>query len=583
MVENHSLASTNNRNKRLLWDDILLILTMAVLAGCGLVYEYLLSHYAGRVLGIMESTIYAMIGLMIVAMGLGAFAARKVTCAFNGFVCLELIIAFLGSSSILIIGALIALTQTFPELLGTMFNLPPDAYPRGGLFKQLSFIAFNSPYFFGLILGFFIGMEIPLIARIREEIHQKHLKNNLGTIYGADYVGAGIGAAIWVVFLLSIDISKASALTAALNLIAGSIFIIYYWQKLTWRKTLISAHGVLFLMILAIYQYGNSWLSQMSNLLYLDKVVYSDKTRYQQLTFTQRNMGPLQGNIINFYLNGRLQFSSSDEFIYHSYLVSPALAGSARHDNILIIGGGDGLALRDVLTWPVKKVTLVDLDAELIALFKAPHEKLPRPLADAISTLTAASLQDPRVEIIADDAFIAIDKLLQNQHNYDAIIVDLPDPSHPDLNKLYSVNFYARLKQLLVGDGLITIQSASPYHAKSAFIAIGKTVKAAGFSSVQQYHDNVPSFGEWGWTIASKAGAAPLRRLQQLPELPIQHHWLSLAMMINAFEFSRNFYQHSDSVPINYLGSHVIYQLHQQAWQDQQGLNDAHLQSGTIR
>lgn len=561
-----------------LWDDVLLILTMAVLAGCGLIYEYLLSHYAGRVLGIMESTIYAMIGLMIVAMGLGAFAARKIQCAFNGFVWLELAIAFLGSSSILIIGGLIALTQTFPEILGQMFNLPPDAYPRGGLFKQLSFIAFNSPYFFGLILGFFIGMEIPLIARIREEIHQKHLKNNLGTIYGADYIGAGMGAAIWVVFLLSIDISKASALTAALNLLAGCIFVIYYWQKLNWRKTLISAHIILLIFIMAIHQFGNSWLSQMSNLLYLDKVVYSDKTRYQQLTFTQRNMGAMQGEIINFYLNGRLQFSSSDEFIYHSYLVSPVLAGSARQDNILIIGGGDGLALRDVLQWQPKKVTLVDLDGELLEIFKNPEKKLPQQLANNISELNMASLQDKRVEVISADAFISIDILLQSNNSFDAIIVDLPDPSHPDLNKLYSVNFYARLKQLLAGDGLIGIQSASPYHAKNSFIAIGKTVQAAGFSSVQQYHDNVPSFGEWGWTIASKMGAAPLTRLKQLPELPVAHHWLTLPMVINAFDFSRDFYKDKATVPVNYLGSHAIYQLHQKAWQDQQGLNNAHLQ-----
>ena len=561
-----------------LWDDTLLILTMAVLAGCGLIYEYLLSHYAGRVLGIMESTIYAMIGLMIVAMGLGAFAARKIQCAFNGFVWLELIIAFLGSSSILIIGGLIAITQTFPEILGNMFNLPPDAYPRGGIFKQLSFLAFNSPYFFGLILGFFIGMEIPLIARIREEIHQKHLKNNLGTIYGADYIGAGIGAAIWVIFLLSIDISKASALTAALNLTAGVIFILYYWQRLTWRKTLITAHGILLIMIMAIYHYGNGWLSQMSNLLYLDKVVYSDKTRFQQLTFTERNMGPESGNIINFYLNGRLQFSSSDEFIYHSYLVNPVLAGSARHNNILIIGGGDGLALRDVLQWQPKHVTLVDLDAELMQLFKKPHEKLPYSLANEIETLNAASLRDERVNIISADAFIAIDTLLQSQQSFDAIIVDLPDPSHPDLNKLYSVNFYARLKQLLAGDGLIGIQSASPYHAKNAFIAIGKTVQAAGYSSVQQYHDNVPSFGEWGWTIASKIGASPLTRLKNIADFPTPHHWLTLPMTINAFEFSKGFYEDSESVPVNYLGSHAIYQLHQKAWQDQQGLNNAHLQ-----
>ena len=568
---------THNKHT-LFWNDVLLILSMAILAGCGLVYEYLLSHYAGRVLGAMESTIYAMIGLMIVAMGLGAFAARKVTCAFNGFVWLELTIAFLGSTSILIIGGLIAITQSFPLLISDMFSLPPDALPRGGIFKQLSFLAFNSPYLFGLLLGFFIGMEIPLIARIREEIHQKHLKNNLGTIYGADYIGAGCGAAIWVLFLLTIDISKASALTAALNLLVGSIFIAYYWKRLTWKKTLLGIHVLFFILIGFIYQQGNSWLNQMNNLLYLDKVVYSDKTKYQQLTFTQRHMGLDQENVIGFYLNGRLQFSSSDEFVYHSYLVSPVLAGSARHKNILIIGGGDGLALRDVLQWSPEHVTLIDLDAELIDIFTYPHKKLPTFLANQISTLNNNSLQHESVEIRTSDAFIEIDNLLANGKVFDAIIVDLPDPSHPDLNKLYSVNFYARLKQLLSGDGLIGVQSTSPYHAKDSFISVQKTLKAANFSSVEQYHDNVPSFGEWGWTIASKMGASPLQRLNKLDKLPIEHFWLTLPMIKNAFEFPHNFYQDRESVPINYLGSHAIYQLHQNAWKDQQGLNNSHLQ-----
>lgn len=568
---------TQNKHT-LFWNDVLLILSMAILAGCGLVYEYLLSHYAGRVLGAMESTIYAMIGLMIVAMGLGAFAARKVTCAFNGFVWLELTIALLGSTSILIIGGLIAITQSFPLLISDMFSLPPDALPRGGIFKQLSYLAFNSPYFFGLLLGFFIGMEIPLIARIREEIHQKHLKNNLGTIYGADYIGAGCGAAVWVLFLLTIDISKASALTAALNLLVGSIFIAYYWKRLTWKKTLLGIHLLFFILIGFIYQQGNTWLNQMNSLLYLDKVVYSDKTKYQQLTFTQRHMGLEQENVIGFYLNGRLQFSSSDEFVYHSYLVSPVLAGSARHKNILIIGGGDGLALRDVLQWSPEHVTLIDLDAELIEIFTHPHQKLPTSLATQISTLNSNSLQHENVEIRTSDAFVEIDNLLAKGKVFDAIIVDLPDPSHPDLNKLYSVNFYARLKQLLSGDGLIGVQSTSPYHAKDSFISVQKTLQAANFSSVEQYHDNVPSFGEWGWTIASKMGASPLQRLNKLDKLPIEHFWLTLPMIKNAFEFPHDFYQNKESVPINYLGSHVIYQLHQNAWKDQQGLNNSHLQ-----
>lgn len=560
------------------WHDVLLIITMAVLAGCGLIYEYLLSHYAGRVLGVMESAIYTMIGLMIVSMGLGAFAARKISCAFNGFVWLELIIALLGTTAIMIIASLIAGTQLLPQIIADTFNLPPDALPRGGFFKQLSFLALNTPYVFGLLLGFFIGMEIPLIAKIREHIHQKHLANNLGTIYGADYIGAGIGAAIWVMFLLTIDISKASALTAALNLTAGFVFIFAYWHKLKWQKLLLALHGLLVVAIIIIYQQGNDWLNKLSSVLYLDEVVYTDKTRYQQLTFTQRNMGNEQAAIINFYLNGRLQFSSADEQIYHNYLVTPALAGSARQEHILIIGGGDGLALRDVLTWQPKQVTLIDLDQELIELFKTPKSKLPKKLADKINELNKNSLSHPNVALIYSDAFIAIDDLLANGNVFDTIIVDLPDPSHPDLNKLYSVNFYARLKQLLAGDGLLAIQSTSPYHAKNAFISIGKTVEAADFLHVEQYHDNVPSFGEWGWTIAAKMGASPSNRLKKLTAFQVQQPWLTLPMLFGAFEFSQNFYQEKASIPINYLGSHTLYQLHQEAWRNQQGLNEAYKQ-----
>ncbi|MEW6998872.1 polyamine aminopropyltransferase [Colwelliaceae bacterium BS250] len=564
---------------RLFWDDVLLILTMAVLAGCGLIYEYLLSHYAGRVLGIMESTIYTMIGLMIVAMGLGSFAARKIKCSYNGFAWLELLIGLFGSASILLIAGFIGFSQILPATISDLMSLPPDAMLRGGLFKQLTILAFNTPYFFGFILGFFIGMEIPLIARIREQQHTEHLAHNFGTMYGADYIGAGCGAGIWVYFLLAIDISQAAAITASLNLCAGIIFMVRFWRKLTWRKTLVTAHALLAVLIFVIYQFGNAWLNNMSNLLFLDKVVYSQQTRYQQLTFTERQMGLDKQPIINFYLNSRLQFSSSDEFIYHGYLVSPTLAGSARHDNILIVGGGDGLALRDILQWQPKHVTLIDLDKELVELFKYPENYLAAPLASRINHLTAKSLLDPRVNILNQDAFLAIDSLLSQGQIFDAIIVDLPDPSHPDLNKLYSVNFYARLKHLLAGDGLITVQSTSPYHAKNAFISVGKTIQEAGFNHVQQLHDNVPSFGEWGWTMASKMGASPLTRLNNLSKLPVEHQWLDLELLKSAFIFPKSFYQDAQSVRVNYLGSHSIYQYHQQAWKDQQGLNNANLQN----
>ena len=358
---------------------------------------------------------------------------------------------------------------------------------------------------------------------------------------------------------------------------AGAFFVLRYWHKLTWRKTFISLHFILAFIIVLMFNYGNQWLNQMNSLLYLDKVVHVQKTRYQQLTFTERYLGVSadteQSSIINFYINGRLQFSSLDEHIYHDYLVAPVLAGSARHDNILIIGGGDGLALRDVLKYDPKKVTLIDLDSELIDIFKTPDQFLNANLARKIEHLNQGSLQDKRVTILRSDAFITVNELLKTRQVFDAIIVDLPDPSHPDLNKLYTVNFYARLQQLLSGDGLIAIQSTSPYHAKESFISIGKTLSAANFVHVQQYHDNVPSFGEWGWTIGAKMGKSPLARLNNLNQLPIKHNWLNLAILRSAFIFPNNFYSNKESIDINILGSHTLYQLHQKAWTTQQGLN----------
>ncbi len=555
------------RKNRLLLDDVLLISIMAVLAACGMIYEYLLSHYAARVLGSMETVIYAMIGLMIVSMGLGAFAAKQIKDEFKAFAWLEVCVALIGCSAILILASLIGFTQYLPVWVAQTFSLPPDALPQGGVIASLNWLSYKLPYVFGFLLGFLIGMEIPLIARIREHIYGKHLSNNVGTIYGADYIGAGVGAAIWVLVMLKLEINQAAALTASLNLVAGGLFLLRFWHEIASRKAVLVCHLVLALLIVLVHQYGGQWSNRMQDLLYLDKVVYQTQTRYQNLAFTQRDMSGGKGSVYNFYINGRLQFSSLDEHIYHQMLVHPAMAGSARQQRVLIVGGGDGLALREVLKWQPEQVTLIDLDEELVNLFKSPDGQLPDRLAKAISKLTQNSFSDPRVEVINDDAFIAIDGLINRQVYFDTLIVDLPDPNHPDLNKLYSKNFYARLNQLLAGDGLMVVQSTSPFHAKNAFISIGKTVKAAGFQGVEQYRQNVPTFGEWGWTIASKMGQSPLRRFETMESIPLSLNWLDLDLLRAAFVFSRGFYHHQDQVEVNQLGSFTLYQYHHSAWQ----------------
>jgi spermidine synthase len=552
---------------KLLLDDSLLILIMATLACCGLIYEYLLSHYSARILGSVETVIYAIIGIMIVSMGLGAFAAKHVKQAFQGFVVLELVVAFIGCSATLLIASIIGFSQTLPHLIADTYQIPVDVLPVGGIISKITWMSTRLPYFFAFVLGFLIGMEIPLIARIRETVYGYHLAHNAGTIYGADYIGAGIGAAIWVMFMLHLEISQAAALTATLNLIAGFVFLVRFHKRIKHIKVMLTGHALLTFLVIAVFQYGGTWQRHMQNMLYLDRVVYQTQTPYQNLVFTQRQLGGGVDPIYNFYINGRLQFSSLDEQIYHEFLVHPAMQISQKHDNILIIGGGDGLALREVLKWNPKQITLIDLDPNLVALFKQPEASLPVFLATKIKQLNQNSFSDPRVKVINADAFIAIDNLLQNKQLFDSIIVDLPDPSHPDLNKMYSVNFYYRLAHLLSMDGAFVIQSTSPFHAKSAFISIAKTVQAAHFSNVEQYHQNVPSFGEWGWTIATKSGASASQRLKEFKKIDVDTHWLTKDLAQASFIFNRNFYDNINEIKVNYLGTNQLYQYHQKAWE----------------
>jgi len=567
------LTTAAAKPSRLGWfDDVLLLGIMAVLAGCGLIYEYLLSHYAGRILGALEAAIYTMIGLMIVSMGLGAFAARKIKDAFTGFVVLELTVALCGSLAILITAAVIGFGQQLPMIIASTLGLPPDQLPEGGMIGTLQKLSEYLPYVWGVLLGLMIGMEIPLIARVRQSLSDEHLLHNAGTIYGADYIGAGVGAAIWVGFMLAIDIQLAAALTASFNLLAGFVFIWRFWPKIQRPKLLLVGHLVVTGVLLLLAIRGPSWEQQFNNLLYKDKVVYAKATRFQQLTFTERLRGNGLPPVYALYINGRLQFSSSDEHIYHAFLVHPTLAASARHNKVLIIGGGDGLGLKQVLRWEPEQVTLLDLDAALVQLFKSPDSDMPERLSQALLSLNGNPFNDPRVTVIHDDAFNGVDKLIAKGDKYDAIIVDLPDPSHPDLNKLYSDYFYRKLKELMSSDGALTVQSTSPYHAQKAFISVAKTLALAGFD-VKQYHHNVPSFGEWGWSIATLNGKDAQHRLAQLTELPIADDWLTLGLVKGAFEFPANFYQDATNIKPNELGSLQLYHYHQQAWSETQGLD----------
>lgn len=542
---------------------------MAVLAGCGLIYEYLLSHYAGRVLGSVESAIYAMIGTMIVAMGLGAFLARWFKDAFTAFAWLESIIALVGMGCILAIASVIAVSYSLPHLFSQIFNLPVDTVLDGYVFEELQESARFLPYIFGLFLGLLIGMEIPLIARIRQHVYGRFLENNAGTIYGADYIGAGIGAAVWVTIMLSMPIMQAAAWTALFNILAGLIFLWRYHQHIKLAKLLGCCHILLLVLFGFVLTFGSGWMDSLSNVLYKDKVVYSQATKYQHIVLTERLSRRQPEPITDLYLNGRLQFSSVDEQIYHAMLVYPAMLASNRHDDVLIIGGGDGLALRDVLKWPVKDVTLVDLDPQMLNLFGHKDERFHTDdkIRSRLLKLNHHSMEDPRAHIRAADAFLEVEALLAEGRRFDTIIIDLPDPNHPDLNKMYSDYFYNHVRQLLAADGAMVIQSTSPYHAKKAFLSIGKTVKAAGFKHVEQYQQNIPSFGQWGWTIATTSGKSASSRISDISSLEVPSRWISQKYLLAAFVFPSHYFERIKEIEVNRLGSGTLYDYYRKAWE----------------
>ncbi|MBL4640014.1 MAG: polyamine aminopropyltransferase [Kordiimonadaceae bacterium] len=551
-------ASPPERQSSSFLVDASLITILAVLAACGLIYEYLLSHYAGRVLGLMEHAIFTMIGVMIVSMGIGSLSAKKIKEANTGFIVIEVCIAVLGSVSIFLIAGATALVTEMPRILADNFGLPADLIPTGGGIAALAKAAEIFPFVIGFILGILVGMEIPLIARIREEVYAKRLEHNTGTVYGADYLGAGVGAAIFIIFLLTISPAKAALWVSSVNLGVGFIFLAIRWRVIGKNTLLLGIHIVAAAFLFFLSMNIETMHDALENTLYTDDIVFSEDTDFQHITLTKREIGS-QEPIYTLYLNGRSQFCSCDEALYHAMLTVPPILASARHQNILLIGGGDGLAVRDLLRWNPASIDVLELDAKMISLFSEPFLKDGETINQPLIELNQQSFSDPRVNIVLGDAFNSVDALIREQKKYDVIIVDLPDPSHPDLNKLYAMRFYQKVKLLLAGDGAIAIQSTSPYHARDAFLTVGVTLRAAGFNAIERYHTNIPTFGEWGWTIATISGQGPLQRIETTYKT-IPAGLVAGAEFIRAsFQFPTGLIEHEIGLEPNSINNNAMY------------------------
>jgi spermidine synthase len=214
-------------------------------------------------------------------------------------------------------------------------------------------------------------------------------------------------------------------------------------------------------------------------------IIYATSSSYQRIVITKGQGG------FQLYLNGNLQFNSTDEYRYHEALVHPALSTAKSPRRVLVLGGGDGLAVREILKHStVDSVTLVDLDPEMTSL---PERFAP------LAKLNGNSLADPRVHVVNQDAFLWVQ---EPGTTFDAAIVDFPDPGTFSIGKLYTTRFFRLLKSRIAPGGAVAVQCTSPLVAPHAYWCIIRTLEAAGFR-VHPYHVTVPAFGIWGFALAT--------------------------------------------------------------------------------
>ena len=436
----------------------LLLVTVFIISTCGLVYELIAGTLASYLLGDSVTQFSTVIGVYLFSMGIGSFLSRYVERNLPSvFVQVELLIGIVGGSSAALLFSLFEVVSSFRVLL------------------------------YGLVAltGILVGLEIPLLMRLlRDRLECPDLVSQIFTF---DYVGALLASLIFPLVLVPhLGLVRSGFMFGLIN--AGvALWSIHLLRDSLRRTRLLRIQAVAVMVLLALgFASAGRIMRAAEAMAYPDPVILARSTPYQRIVLTKGHED------LRLFLNGNLQFSSRDEYRYHEALVHVGLSTLPHPRKVLVIGGGDGLAVREILKHRgIESIRLVDLDPAMTGLFST-HPVL--------RALNRDSLRSPRVRVISADAFTW---LRANRETFDFIVVDLPDPSNFSIGKLYTTAFDRQLLRALAPEGLAVVQSTSPFVARKSFWCIDATLRAVGFRTAP-YHCLVPSFGEWGYVLASR-------------------------------------------------------------------------------
>ena len=463
-----------------------LLASVFVVAACGLAYELIAGALASYLLGDSVTQFSTVIGAYLFAMGVGSWASKYVARDLVArFVQIEIAVGLLGG------------------------------FAAAGLF--LAFAANAGPFrvlLYGAVfaIGVLVGLEIPLVMRIlKREVEFKEL---VSRVLSFDYLGA---LAVSILFPLVLAPHLGLVRTGLLFGLANAAVAL--WALHLFRPQLHGRRGLQLaalgsVVLLAAGMVGAGRITTLAEgWIYADDIIHAETTPYQRIVVTRWH------DDIRLFLNQNLQFSSRDEYRYHEALVHPGLAALPGARRVLVLGGGDGLALREILKYPqIEAVTLVDLDPAMTKLFSA---------APLLKQLNGDSLNAPRVKVVNADA---VRWLEDSAEIFDFVVADFPDPTSYAIGKLYSTGFYRLLEKHLAARGLLVVQTTSPFYARHSFWTVAATLEDVGFQ-VAPYHALVPSFGEWGFILAGRQPYIPPA------QYPVATRFLTAAITADLFRF----------------------------------------------
>ena len=489
----------------------------------GIVAEYTLSTLATYFIGNSIFQWTMIVSLMLFCMGLGSRLSKLITKnLIQNFLILETTLSLIVAFSSVLVYTLASISEYYGIVI----------------------------YSLCMIIGLLIGLEIPLVIRINKEYED--LKSNISSILEKDYYGSLIGGVFFAFIGLPIlGLSYTPFVLGIINFLVALIVFYRFKDKINKQQTfrLKAVLTIVFGVLITGIAFTEPIIQWGEQKKYKDKVIYSEQTKYQNIVLTEWK------NEHWLYLNGNLQFCSIDEKMYHEPLVHPIMQLHPNPQRILILGGGDGCALREILKYPsVEKVDMVDLDPKMTDL------GINHPV---LIDINQGSMSSEKLQIFNKDAYIHLEQNISAF--YDIIIADLPDPRNIELGRLYSHEFYSLCNRKLRPNGFIITQAGSPYFATKAYNCIDKTIESAGFKTVK-LHNQVLSMGEWGWILGTKntniSSEKLKEKLQNIEFKNIKTNWINNEAMQLVTSFGKDFFKLNDSIEVNKVHNPVLYKYY---------------------